>query len=111
MLLIVLLTFFIVSFIYRHGPPVARKWKLLTPGAIFATVLMVVATVLVSYWVNNFTDYNKVYGSISAVFILMSLIWANSLAVLLGFELNVTLTKMQIEKALAAASAKGEKQP
>ena len=110
-LLIVLLTFFIVSFIYRHGPPVARKWKLLTPGAIFATVLMVVATVLVSYWVNNFTDYNKVYGSISAVFILMSLIWANSLAVLLGFELNVTLTKMQIEKALAAASAKGEKQP
>jgi len=97
-LLVILLTFFIVSFIYRHGPPVTRKWPLLTPGAVFATALMIIATLLVSYWANHFSNYNKLYGSISAVFILMSLIWANSLAVLLGFELNVTLTSMRIQK-------------
>ena len=100
-LLIILLTFFIVSFIYRHGPPVAKKWPLLTPGAIFATCLMIVATFIVTYWVNHFSNYNKLYGSISAVFILMSLIWANSLAVLLGFELNVTLMSMRIERTEA----------
>ena len=110
-LLVVLLMFFIVSFIYRHGPPLAIKWNLLTPGAIFASALMVLATFLVSYWVNHFNDYNKVYGSIGAVFIIMSLIWANSLAILLGFELNVTLTYMQLEKARAALSVNGEKQP
>jgi membrane protein len=97
-LVIILLTFFIVSFIYRHGPPVTKKWPLMTPGAILATALMIIATLLVSYWVNHFSNYNKLYGSISAVFILMSLIWANSLAVLLGFELNVTLTGMKLQK-------------
>ncbi len=110
-IIVLLLTFYIVSFIYRHGPPVAKKWRLLTPGALFATALMIIATLLVTYWVNHFSNYNKVYGSISAIFILMSLIWANSLAVLLGFELNVTLTNLQREKAKENGSfVNGKKQ-
>ena len=108
-ILLVALTYFIVSFIYRHGAPLARKWNLLTPGAVFATVLMIIATILVTYWVEHFSNYNKIYGSISAVFILMSLIWANSLAVLLGFELNVTLTFMQLERARSTPSNNGQK--
>jgi membrane protein len=98
---IIILTFYIVSFIYRHGPAVTKKWPLLTPGAVFATTLMVLATWLVTYWVNHFSNYNKVYGSISAIFILMSLVYANSLAVLMGFELNVTLSHLRREKLLA----------
>jgi membrane protein len=94
-LIIILLTYGIVSFVYRHGPAIAKKWPLLTPGAVFATTLMIVATALFSYWVNHFSNYNKLYGSIGAIFILMSLIYANSLAVLMGFELNVTLTNLQ----------------
>jgi len=97
--LLVVLTYFIVSFIYRHATPLKKKWSLLTPGAVFATVLMIVATLLVTWWVNHFSNYNKLYGSIGAVFILMSLIWANALAILLGFELNVTLTLLQVQKA------------
>lgn len=97
-LILILLTYYIVSFIYRHGPSVAKKWPLLTPGAVFATTLMIVATALVSYWVNHFSNYNKVYGSIGAIFILMSLIYANSLAVLMGFELNVTLSHLRSHK-------------
>lgn len=96
--LIVLLTYYIVSFIYRHGPAVAKKWKLFTPGAVFATVMMIISTWMVSYWANHFSNYNKVYGSIGAIFILMSLIYANSLAVLMGFELNVTLGMLKQEK-------------
>ncbi len=93
-----LLLFFVVSFIYRQGPAVTKRWPLLTPGAVLATTLMIIATALFSYWVNNFSNYNKLYGSISAIFILMSLIYANSFAVLTGFELNVTLSDLQQRK-------------
>jgi membrane protein len=96
--LVMLLTFFIVAFIYRHGPAIAKKWPLLTPGSVLATVMMIIATAIVSWWVNNFSQYNKLYGSISAVLILMSLIYINALAVLSGFELNVTLSLLKEKK-------------
>ena len=96
---LVLLTFFVIGFIYKRGPALSSKWPLLTPGAVFATTLMILATILVSWYVNSFNTYNKLYGSIGAIFILMSLIYANSLALLMGFELNVTLTNLKLEKA------------
>jgi membrane protein len=95
---ILLLLFYSISFIYRHGPSLIVKWPFITPGSVFATTLMVGATLLVSFWVNNFSNYNKLYGSISAVFVVMSFIYINSLIVLLGFELNVTITSLQIKK-------------
>jgi membrane protein len=96
--IVILLVFYSVSYIYRHGPAVTKKWPFFTPGSLFATTLMVLATVLVTFWVNNFSNYNKLYGSIGAVFILMSLIFVNALVVLIGFELNVTLTTMKRDK-------------
>ncbi|RYD88839.1 MAG: YihY/virulence factor BrkB family protein, partial [Sphingobacteriales bacterium] len=106
-IIIVLLAFWSVSFIYRHGPALKKKWPLITPGSIFATSLMILATGLVTFWVNNFSNYNKLYGSISAVFILMSLIFVNALVLLIGFEFNVTLVNLeqkreQDERALNA---------
>ncbi len=92
--IIILLVFYSVSFIYRHGPALVIKWPFITPGSVFATILMILATVLVGVWVNNFNNYNKIYGSISAVFILMSLIYVNALVILIGFELNVTLASL-----------------
>jgi len=96
---IILLVFFSVSFIYRNAPALTVKWPFVTPGSVFATSLMILATALVSFWVNNFNNYNKLYGSISAVFILMSLIYVNALVILIGFELNVTLTGLKAAKA------------
>ena len=110
-ILFILLTFTIVSFIYRHGPATAKKWPLFTPGAVLATTLMIIATALFSYWVNHFSTYNKIYGSIGSIFILMSLIYANSLAVLLGFELNVTLSNLREQKDLNGAGLSGNNQP
>jgi membrane protein len=103
-IVIILLTYFIVSFIYRHGPAVTKRWPLFNAGAVFATTLMVVATALFSYWVNNFSNYNTVYGSIGAIFILMSVTYTNSLAVLMGFELNVTLAQLRRKKETASVN-------
>ncbi|HVG11997.1 MAG TPA: YihY/virulence factor BrkB family protein [Flavisolibacter sp.] len=101
---IILLVFVSVSFIYRHAPALVAKWPFITPGSVFATSLMVLATALVSFWVNNFNNYNKLYGSISAVFILMSLIYVNALVILIGFELNVTLSSLKAAEANGAKS-------
>jgi membrane protein len=98
--ILVLLVFYSIAFIYRQGPALAKKWPYLTPGSLLATTLMIIATVASSIWVNNFSNYNKLYGSISAVFILMSLIYVNSFVLLLGFELNVTLFHMRQKKIL-----------
>ena len=93
--IIVLVVFYAVSFVYRHGPALDKKWPFITPGSVFATSLMIIATLLVSFWANNFANYNKLYGSISAVFILMVLIYVNALVILVGFELNVTLANLK----------------
>ncbi len=94
---IVLLFFSSVSFIYHYAPFVHKRWKLINPGCILATTLMLLFTLFFSYWVNNFSNYNKLYGSISTILILMLLIYFNSLVLLIGFELNVSITSIKHE--------------
>lgn len=103
-LIMLLLVFYLVSFIYKHGPSVTKKWPFITPGSVFATTLMLLATFLFSFYVNNFSNYNKVYGSISAIFILMTLIFVNALVVLMGFELNVALSNLRREKETSTSN-------
>jgi membrane protein len=102
--IILLLVFYSVSSIYRHGPALIKKWPFITPGSVFATTLMFIATFIVSFWVNNFSNYNKLYGSISAVFILMLLIFVNALVILLGFELNVTIAGLKRTKEISSGA-------
>jgi membrane protein len=92
---IILLFFYTISFIYRHAPAVQKKWRLINPGSILATFLMIAFTMLFSYWVVNFGNYNKLYGSISTILILMLLIFFNSLVLLIGFELNVSISSLK----------------
>lgn len=91
--------FYGIALIYRYGPSVHKKWPLVSPGAILSTFLILATTVIFSFWVNNFASYNKVYGSIGTVLIVMLLIYFNSLILLIGFELNVSLTylKQQVQ--------------
>lgn len=93
-IVIVLLYFFCISFIYKHAPSVQKKWKLINPGSILATGLMLLMTVAFSWWVANFAQYNQLYGSISTVLIIMILIFVNSLFLLIGFELNVSIQSL-----------------
>jgi len=93
--IIVLLLFACISFIYRHAPAVHKKWRMLNPGSILATGLTLVLTLAFSWWVSRFGNYNEVYGSIGTVLILMLLIFVNSLVLLIGFELNVSITSLK----------------
>jgi membrane protein len=109
-IVIILFFFYIISFIYRHAPAVHKKWPHLTPGSVLATFLMIIFTFAFSYWVNNFGQFNELYGSIGTVLILMLLIYFNSLVLLIGFELNVSITslkKLEDERVNKVAEGNG----
>jgi membrane protein len=93
--IIIFLFFACISYIYRHAPAVHKKWRLINPGSILATFLMLLLTALFSWWVGRFGNYNQLYGSIGTVLILMILIFINSLILLIGFELNVSITSLK----------------
>ncbi len=82
------LVFFIMSSLYYFAHSAKAKWKFFSPGAIVATILSLAATYLFSSYVDGFDSYNKLYGSIGAIIVLMLLIYFNILCVLAGFELN-----------------------
>lgn len=94
-IIIVLLILYSVGYIYKYAPAITKRWKLTSPGAIFATFLVVLSTFGFSYWVNNFGTFNKVYGSIGTIMILMFLIYLNSLILLIGYELNVCIHSLK----------------
>ncbi len=94
-LLIVVLLFASISFIYRHAPAVHKKWRMINPGSILATFMMLTLTLGFSWWVSRFGNYNQLYGSIGTVLILMLMIYFNSLVLLIGFELNVSISSLQ----------------
>jgi len=94
-LLIVLLSFLSISFIYRYATSMQKRWRLLNPGSILATFLMIIFTGVFSFYVSNFSNYNELYGSISTILILMLLIYFNSLVLLIGFELNVSINSLR----------------
>lgn len=102
-LLIVLFIFFAVGFIFKYAPSVEKRWKLLSPGTIITTFLSIISTLGFSAFVNNFDRYNVLYGSIGTIMVVMALIYINSLAILIGFELNVSI------KSLKAISLQREK--
>jgi membrane protein len=94
---IIALFFYSIAFIYRHAPSVEKKWKLISPGSIVACTLLIVFTFLFSYWINSFATYNKVYGSIGTIMIIMVLVFVNSMVILIGFELNVSIKSLKAQ--------------
>jgi membrane protein len=99
------LFFYSISFIYKYAPSVKKRWHTVSPGSILATVLTILTTFAFSYWVNHFGNFNKIYGSIGTVLILMLFIYFNSLILLIGFELNVSITFLK-----AAAEQRRQKE-
>ncbi|WP_346239428.1 YihY/virulence factor BrkB family protein [Niabella insulamsoli] len=91
LVLIFLLIFIIISYIYRHAPSVYKKWKILTPGSLIATCLVVICSLAFSWYVSQFGAYNKLYGSIGTIIVLLALIFLNSLILLIGFEINASI--------------------
>ena len=71
------------------GPNIEHpRWKFLSFGAVFAVVLWLLASGAFALYVSMFGSYNKAWGSLSAVVILMTWFWLSGVALLLGAEIN-----------------------
>ncbi|HEY0680654.1 MAG TPA: YihY/virulence factor BrkB family protein [Chitinophagaceae bacterium] len=94
-LLLIGMSYYSIAFIYKYAPAVHKRWKLTSPGTTLATFLILVTAWLFSFWVTNFGSFNKVYGSIGTILIIMLLVYINSLVLLIGFELNVSIHSLK----------------
>jgi len=87
--------FIIMSTLFYFGTKEGKAFRFFSPGAILTTLLIIATTYLFSFYINNFSRYNEVYGSIGALLILMLYIWLNANLVLLGYELNASIIKLK----------------
>lgn len=91
--------FFTLSMLYKYGPSSSKKWSFFSPGATLATILAALTFWGFAFYINNFNTYNKLYGSIGTLIVIMIWLYLNSLILLIGFELNasIALSKQSIK--------------
>ena len=71
------------------GPNVDHpRWRFLTPGAVFAVVVWLIASGLFAVYTSMFDSYNKAWGSLAAVIVMLTWLWLTAIALLLGAEIN-----------------------
>ena len=89
-LVLLLVTF--ISTLYRFGPCRRHaKWTWLTPGSVVASILWLAGSYLLSIYLENFANYDAVYGTLGAAVGLMMWLWLSAIAVLFGAELNAEI--------------------
>lgn len=94
-LIFVVMIYTIIATLYYFGTKEGKISKFFSIGALITTVLFLLTTYLFGVYINNFSNYNELYGSIGALLILMLYIWINSNLLLLGFELNVSIQRLR----------------
>lgn len=93
--LYIILLYTIVTTLYNYGIKEGKKTSYFSVGAVTTTLLFLLTTYLFGLYINNFSRYNELYGSIGAILIMLFYIWLNSNLLLMGFELNAVLSKFK----------------
>ena len=92
-LVILILLFMANSFLYYLAPAKKTKWRFISAGSTLATVLCVATFAGFSFYINRFGQYNKLYGSIGTLLVIMLLMYLLSIILLVGFELNASINE------------------
>ena len=79
------------AMLYHFGTKEGRQTRFFSIGALLTTLLIILTSYLFGIYINNFSQYNELYGSIGALLILLLYVWLNSNILLLGYELNASL--------------------
>ena len=88
---------FTVALLYYFAPDVEQPFRWITPGGLIGVLLWVLASVAFNFYVSNFGSYNKTYGSIGAVIVLLLYLYISSLTIVFGATLNAILVRMKEE--------------
>jgi len=101
----------VVAAIYHICPDRRyKRWRWVTPGSVFAVLMWLLVSLGFKAYVDNFGDYNKVYGSIAGVIVLMLWFYWSGMVLLLGGEINAEIEKAAAEGKAAAGEARRTKQ-
>jgi membrane protein len=96
-----------LALLYRYGPSRERaRWRWVGTGSVVAGLLWLVASILFSWYVASFGNYNETYGSLGAVIAFMTWIWISTTIVLLGGEINA-----EMEHQTARDTTTGPEEP
>ena len=94
-LFFIIMVYIATATLYYFGTREGRESKFFSVGAIFTTLLIILTSYLFGIYIENFGQYNKLYGSIGALLILLFYLWLNANILLLGYELNASLNKLK----------------
>ncbi|WP_033961661.1 YihY/virulence factor BrkB family protein [Psychroserpens jangbogonensis] len=94
-LFFIIMVYLATATLYYFGTKEGKKFKFFSVGALFTTLLIILTSYLFGIYIESFGQYNKLYGSIGALLILMFYLWLNANILLLGFELNVSLNTLR----------------
>jgi membrane protein len=98
--LVVFLLFLVsISMIYYFAPASKKDWKFISAGSVLSTFLSIVISVGFAYFVTNFGQYNKLYGSLGTLIVILMWLYLNSFVIILGFELNVSIKNAKFKKS------------
>ena len=80
-----------ISLLFYLAPNLQVRWKLFSPGTIFSSLFIIITSIIFSYYINNFSQYNQIYGSIGTLIIILLWMYFNSIILLTGFEINASI--------------------
>lgn len=89
--MVILMMICIFAGIYRYTPAKRLKWREVFPGAIICTMGWLIVSLGFSFYINNFSNYSKIYGSLGAVIILITWLYITSIILIIGGEINSTI--------------------
>lgn len=94
-LFFILMIYLTIAVLYFFGTKEGKQSRFFSVGALFTTFLVLINSYLFGYYIENFSNYNQLYGSIGALLILLFYLWLNAIILLLGFELNASLQRLK----------------
>lgn len=96
---VIILVFLVIIFtaLYKFTPCKRFKLKEVFPGAVVSALGWIISSFAFSYYINNFNNYTKVYGSLAAIFIMMLWMFITSMVIIFGVEVNSVLVEHKKE--------------
>jgi len=91
-IILISLCFFTISFLYFMAPAKKVRFRFISAGSTLATILIIATSLGFNFYINSFSKYNALYGSIGTLIILLMWFYFNSIILLIGFELNASIS-------------------
>ena len=100
---VIALMLFVLGTIYYICPDIDQDWRWASPGAVFAVVMWLIVSLGFKAYFDHFENFNKVYGSITGIIVLMLWLYWSGMLLLVGGEINAEIERAALERQGASS--------